>query len=170
MSVNQYLVISVGNDTEYVGLLSARRETSTHGCIYALYKTDAHDRIFIAQSVPVLVHAINQKFITNRQETLFCSSLYRMLRLLCRRREHKGYRIERFELDSLSALNDLIKTFRNAVFVCKTPTFWKASLFPRGEMNDSQNDCHDNPDNNKDVESTSIENNNISDDNMDKRT
>ena len=125
------MVISVGNKREYVGLLSARRETSTHGCIYALYKTTSNERIFVAQSVPVLVHAINQKFITNRNDTLFCSSLYRMLRLLCRRREHKGYRIERFELENLSDLNTLIKKFENAIFVTKKPAFWQASLFKR---------------------------------------
>ena len=139
MSSNQYLVISVGNENEYVGLLSARRETSTHGCIYALYKTTSQDKIFIAQSVPVLVHAINQKFIENRNDTLFCSSLYRMLRMMCRRREHKGFRIERFELDNLTDLNNLIKTFTNAIFVTKKPSFWQASLFNRPPDNDFEN-------------------------------
>ena len=140
MSSNSYLVISVGNSQEYVGLLSARRETSTHGCIYALYKTTNKEKIFIAQSVPVLVHAINKKFISNRNDVLFCSSLYRMLRMMCRRREHKGYRIERFELDNLSALNVLVKQFDNAVFVCKTPHFWQASLFPRDENSEDSNE------------------------------
>ena len=126
-----YLVISIGDTVKYVQIVNIQRETSTHNFVYCLYKSNESSSIYISQSIPVLVSAINASVITQRSETLFCSSLYRMLRLRSRRREHKKFRIEKFNLDAIADLNNLIKGFETAVFITKNPSNWKATLTNR---------------------------------------
>ena len=108
-----------------VTLSAIHKEKGTHGAVYLLYECDMSSPIWVGQSVPAIVKAVNDKSILAIEKRLHASSLYRCLRGESKKGIHKGWRVERVERGEIASINERIKKFSSVVFVSKDPEKWR---------------------------------------------
>ena len=118
---HEWYVIPCPSD---IRLTSISKEKGTHGAVYVLWEVDCTSSLWVGQSIPALVRAINQKAVLAKEKRLHASSLYRCLRGESKKGVHKGWRVERhLRMDSLN-LTQKIGKFPSVVFVSKDPLRW----------------------------------------------
>ena len=120
----EWFIIPCPND---IVLTSISKEKGTHGSCYVLWEIEMKSSLWIGQSVPALVRAINEKAVLAQEKRLHASSLYRCLRGESRKGIHKGWRVEKFERTEHSELSDRLRAFPSVVFVSKDPQRWKVN-------------------------------------------
>ena len=110
-----------------VTLTKVEKERGTHGSIYVLWDIDQNTPVWVGQSVPALVKAVNDKVVLNQEKRLHASSLYRCLRGEARKHHHKNWSVARYSRDAMEELNIFISRFPSVVYVSKTPELWMCS-------------------------------------------
>lgn len=116
-----------------VQFASIRKETGTHGKIYAIWECDGHTPCWISQSIPVLVRAMNARVFGSSDKRLHASSIYRVLRGESQKKLHKSHRVVRFQRSELGDFNLMLRQFPTYFFVTKTPDAWKILARPDEE-------------------------------------
>ena len=109
-------------------LSEIQKEKGTHGAVYLLYECDMSTPIWVGQSIPAIVKAVNDKAVLASEKRLHASSLYRCLRGESKKGIHKGWRVERLERGEFNVINAKIKVFSSVVFVSKDPEKWRTEL------------------------------------------
>lgn len=104
-------------------LSSVSKERGTHGSIYTLWECERRTPVWIGQSIPALVKAINDA-VRTPEKRLHASSLYRCLRREARKENHKSFRVEKWQRSQIEDLNAHIALFPSAVYVSKSPELW----------------------------------------------
>jgi hypothetical protein len=108
-----------------VQFASVRKETGTHGKIYAIWECDGHTPCWISQSIPILVRAMNARVFGSSDKRLHASSIYRVLRGESQKKLHKAHRVVRFQRSELGDFNLMLQQFPAYFFVTKTPDAWR---------------------------------------------
>ena len=88
--------------------------------------------VWIGQSIPALVRAINKEVVRAPEKRLHASSLYRCLRKEARKESHKNWKVAKFTRAQIDELNAHLLSFPSAVYCSKSPEFWRCS--PSAEL------------------------------------
>ena len=123
----EWFVIPCPND---ITLTSISKEKGTHGAVYILWEIEMKSSLWVGQSVPALVRAINEKAVSATEKRLHASSLYRCLRGESKKGIHKGWRVERYDRGDHQDLSDRLRSFPSVVFVSKDPQRWRVVDVP----------------------------------------
>lgn len=107
---------------------SVRKESGTHGKIYAIWDCECQTPCWISQSIPKVVEAINTRVFGTTDKRLHASSIYRVLRGESTKCLHKSHRVVRFHRTELEEFNALLTRFPRYFFVTKAPDFWRIQL------------------------------------------
>lgn len=105
-------------------LTSIGKEHGTHGYCYVLWECERKTSVWLGQSVPRLVRAINEKAVTAPEKRLHASSLYRCLRKEARKESHKSWKVDKFSRAEIVELNRFLADFPSIVVVSKFPELW----------------------------------------------
>jgi hypothetical protein len=107
-----------------IELTSVGKERGTHGFIYTLWEIERRLPVWVSQSIPAVVKAINDKAVLAHEKRLHASSIYRVLRGESQKRLHKGFQTSRWSRTSLVELNGHLQSFPSCIFVSKSPEAW----------------------------------------------
>jgi hypothetical protein len=111
-------------------LTSIGKERGTHGFIYTIWEVERRFPVWVSQSIPAVVKAINDKAVTAHEKRLHASSIYRVLRGESQKRSHKHHSVCRWSRTNLVELNAHLKSFPSCIFVSKSPEQWCVSTAP----------------------------------------
>lgn len=111
-------------------LTSIGKERGTHGFIYTIWEVERRFPVWVSQSIPAVVKAINDKAVTAHEKRLHASSIYRVLRGESQKRSHKHHSVCRWSRTNLVELNAHLKAFPSCIFVSKSPEQWCVSTAP----------------------------------------
>ena len=111
-------------------LTSVGKERGTHGFIYTIWEVERRFPVWVSQSIPAVVKAINDKAVLAHEKRLHASSIYRVLRGESQKRSHKHHAVCRWARTHLAELNTHLRLFPSCIFVSKTPEQWCIGAAP----------------------------------------
>ena len=113
-----------------VQLLSVAKERGTHGAIYCLWECEMRTPVWVGQSIPALVRAVNAQVVAAPEKRLHASSLYRCLRCEARKESHTNWKVSKFARAQVDELNRHLESFPSVVYCSKSPEYWRCAAGP----------------------------------------